>query len=437
MGSCGNASLCDSWHAYVYGNSTFYPRYQADPDISGTGVSVWLPRLETRLTGKVIIAFIATGAILLCLLSLHNILHARESAQTNLVDQWVYTALGLLPLGLAVSPQAGQFWDPIITTLVLSLSDQMLLTGLSMLMAAYTLHCTMSVYHAGIVLDLAWFASVAHLLTLGHIHRKMQGRDRLRNSRVILMVLMAILLLINTFFLGHWATFISGPFNAQCLWDDMRQKGNVFGGEPLPVMTTNLVLILALYTIAVIQFYPHLSAYFEQCLFTRPQRFLQAWRSRVSNMPHRGKETHSMIRALIFIAEKWHFLCTEFIRTLLTSMSVSFVVNLACFVWGVKNIFVDREAPHRERHRFSDIPMEGNENRMGFGQIVPILLLTSTVLTAIEAYEGRMKDPPIFKGTLCLLTQRTKSGVEASKYSGCRRAYYREGTVHHFQSHRS
>ena len=343
---------------------------------------------------KVLVAFIGTGAILLCLLTIHIVLNARASAQKSAIDYWVYTAVGLLPLGLELPPHLGEFWDPIITTLILSLSDQMLLTGLSMMIAAFTLHCSISVYHAGIVLDLAWFASGAHLLTLRYLHKRLQDRSNLRNSRVVLIVLMGILLLTYTFLFGHWAAYESGPFNAQCLWDDMRRRKNVFAGEPLTIMVTNVILIFLVYTIAIIQFHEPTSDLFDRWLHAKPRQWLQKSRAGGTGPPRSGP-FRRVVQVLLCIVENLHLLLVGSVKAILVSMSFAFVMSFFWFAWGVKNIFEDRQRPFREQDRFHDHdddnnnPMEGSEDKLGFGQIVPILLLISTVLVAIEAYEGK------------------------------------------------
>jgi len=55
-------------------------------------------------------------------------------------------------------------------------------------------------------------------------------------------------------------------------------------------------------------------------------------------------------------------------------------VCVAAFIYGLVGLFQDRNIP-REK-------MDSDENLMTFGQIVPILLLSSTILVAREAYEG-------------------------------------------------
>ena len=49
---------------------------------------------------------------------------------------------------------------------ILALSDQQLVTGLSVLLAGYIKHCDISVYSFQITTALAWFSCTTHLATL-------------------------------------------------------------------------------------------------------------------------------------------------------------------------------------------------------------------------------------------------------------------------------
>ena len=306
------------------------------------------------------------------------------------------------PGALKVMPATSSFWVPVVTTVILSLSDQMLLAGLSMMIAGFTLHCSISVYHAGIVIDLAWFAAGAHLLTLGLLHRRMKGRERLRTSRVILMIVMAAFLIANTISQGHWAWFDSGPFNAQCPWNDILEKGNVFGGEPKTIMVTNLVLIFVLYSLAIASFYSKPSVWLDQWLRVRPRRGLRSLRGNLRERRRAQEKTRScssrlkrqpyiMIEGIMYALSKMHSASVLFVQGFFGSVCIAFVLDVFWFAWGVKNITEDRRIPSKEASRFlPHTPMEGDEQRMGFGQIIPILLLGSTVFVAIEAYEGKV-----------------------------------------------
>lgn len=81
--------------------------------------------------------------------------------------------------------------------LILAISDQQLVTGLAMLIGAFSqLNCGISFYHWQVATTLAWFASITHLATLPFLQEFLQRRKFLLCLRVMLMSGVAIMLAI-------------------------------------------------------------------------------------------------------------------------------------------------------------------------------------------------------------------------------------------------
>ena len=80
--------------------------------------------------------------------------------------------------------------------LILALSDQQLVTGMAVLIAGYISPCSMSLYHFNIVAALGWFSSTVHLSTLTILRVYFIEHPRLRNWRVISMLVVFGLLAI-------------------------------------------------------------------------------------------------------------------------------------------------------------------------------------------------------------------------------------------------
>ena len=68
------------------------------------------------------------------------------------------------------------------------------------------------------------------------------------------------------------------------------------------------------------------------------------------------------------------------VSTCLSSRWFLMLSDFAWFAFGLVNLVYDRRIPASE--------VDGNENELTFGQIVPLLLLGSIVLVFKEAYEG-------------------------------------------------
>ena len=80
--------------------------------------------------------------------------------------------------------------------LILALSDQQLVTGMAVLIAGYISPCSMSLYHFNIIAALGWFSSTVHLSTLTILRVYFIEHPRLRNWRVISMLVVFGLLAI-------------------------------------------------------------------------------------------------------------------------------------------------------------------------------------------------------------------------------------------------
>lgn len=79
------------------------------------------------------------------------------------------------------------------------MSDQQLVTGLSILISAYSrLNCGISVYHWKLIATTAWFSSATHLATLLFLRQYLQRNRYLWYVRVLLMTSLAVMLAIAT-----------------------------------------------------------------------------------------------------------------------------------------------------------------------------------------------------------------------------------------------
>ncbi len=71
-----------------------------------------------------------------------------------------------------------------IEKLILALSDQQLVAGLAILIAAYIGRCSTTLYHFYIVVSFAWFSSTVHLSTLAVLRVYLINHPRVRDWRV-------------------------------------------------------------------------------------------------------------------------------------------------------------------------------------------------------------------------------------------------------------
>ena len=328
---------------------------------------------------QVITTFAASALIALCL-SFANLVFTASDAASNYADRWIY--LGVRSVcAVRFTPEVQEFWIPIIEKVILSVSDQQLLTGIAVLIAGFWTHCSISVYHFSLVNDLAFFSSLVHMITLDVLQSYLRAKKTVRNWRVVLMSCTALSLIASCVMEGHKYWFDSWSYDAQCLFDDL--IGNI-GGGPAYWMKINIFLIGFYYIPNVLLLYGPPSRFLKVWFLEKPVDALsQALRSSKSRWSHSRFALARLISILYglqlvaIITLRWTYLI---LITLLTSRYANFTHNLFWFGYSMWGIVIDRRIPPSE--------MDGSENVMSFGQIVPILLLSSTLFVFREAYDG-------------------------------------------------
>ena len=284
-----------------------------------------------------------------------------------------------------ISDSKRNFWIPIIEKLVLSLSDQQLLTGLAVLIASFWTHCSISVYHFALVNDLAWFSSSVHVTTLSVLRQYLHDNTLLRNWRVALMTILALLLVASTIMEGHREWFDSWPYDAQCLFSNL--SGNI-GGAPRYWMLVGLTLISINYPLSIIPLFDRPMEFVDKWLYKKPRaasdqaaKRLKEYSSHTTSPDlFKGRMRRFAYTLVLLIVRGLS--CTYFaLLALIGSNICILVLDIFWFAFSLWSIIGDRDIPSSE--------INGDENAMTFGQIMPILLLSSVVLVFWEAYAGR------------------------------------------------
>lgn len=330
---------------------------KADPDIAGIGT---------------IVSFAVTGLLNLGLAFAYLVIDNKWNAQASRIDKWVSSTLGRRNYS-TVTQKKRNFWLRVIQKVVLALSDQQLLTGLAILIAGLCQLCSISVYHFSVVSDLAWFSSSVHFTTLGILegYFREEKRRTYRNWRVILMCVMCMLMVATLVMQGHKAWSESWNSPAQCLINDL--VGNV-SGLPAFWMFFNILLLLYGYTSTILYLYESCSVYVHTWLFENPAKCLYR---NIEHYRHRGQR--HFYSALLANVLRFIHLLLLLIQEVFYSQCISTIFDVLWFSLGLHWILTDRTIPASE--------IDGNENELTFGQIVPILLLSSTILTMREAYD--------------------------------------------------
>jgi hypothetical protein len=261
------------------------------------------------------------------------------------------------------------------------LSDQQIVAGIAVLVAAIIGLAephpdSIRIYHFSIVSDLAWFSSNTHLLSLLVLvsyddsvksgikirskHKLRSRRNRcLRTTRIAFMLILAVLLLYTCYISGYENWYDEFQCPTKCVMAGQK------GGEPRQWMIVNFVAVIYGYSIHIFM----LSRSARILWVTHTNSFLRPKAS------HRHTQLTKTAMRIPFLL--WHFLASE----------VVMVAEIcAWFGLGVYWVMSDRIIAHG----LMDASEIDKEDRMGFGQLVPLILLVLPFMQLFESYSSRV-----------------------------------------------
>ena len=286
-----------------------------------------------------------------------------------------------------------KIYSEILFDVVVTLSDQQLVTGIAMLLAGIIgirdgSPGSMSVYHFSLVSDLAWLSSNTHLASLLVVRayrnsrkpedqREDQNPNTIitgnrfggflpRTIRIILMAVQAMLLLYCSYRLGYIGIYVQFRCPIACT------DPKISGGVPRDWKIVNFVFILYSYPLQILQSFETPSEYWNQRL--RPK--IVDSKSLPSTSTQQKGNWKSKARRLVWPG-LWYFLASE---------AVEIAQLIVWFVLGIYWVTGDRVAGQQVME-----PGEiETENRLGFGQLVPLVLLILPLIQFLDSYEGNV-----------------------------------------------
>ena len=282
---------------------------------------------------------------------------------------------------------------------VLALSDQQLVTGLAVLIAAFTNRCTRSMYHFQIIASLAWFSSTTHLATLTVLRVYLINHAQIRHWRVATMLVILSLL-------GFSQVLVYGNVDSsrpvQCYFRNKEELLASLGPDNNSGIVV-LSLLAIFYTKGIIRLY---SADPEWSILTglvesirnftvkltggRRYRYRRLEKIIVAFSRESRADQGVMIRKisryqrLARVRYKSRFML---VMVLAGELSQSFLGELLTLLFGV-SYGITQVVISRQNTPSAGIT--GNQNAVGFGQLVPLLLLGLPMLAVGEIFSGKL-----------------------------------------------
>jgi len=260
----------------------------------------------------------------------------------------------------------------------MAISDQQIITGLAILGAAINSLSkrTITVYHFNMVTDMGWVSSNIHLMSLCVMRHILETRpgDYISQSkaislvprtvRIVAMMAHAVVLLYCAKVSGYelWNEKLNCP--ALCV------AGGKRAGTPWKQMIVTYVFVIQSYTFQIVRVIPTMTNFWA----TRGQVWLEKKDMKMAQQVYGRKIAtwaYSIAREIVVVA--WYLFTSD----------VEFVLEMmAWYGLGLYWTFTDRDDGHKHMDE-GEIMIE---NRVGFGQLVPMLLLLLALLGCVEAY---------------------------------------------------
>jgi hypothetical protein len=344
----------------------------SNPDIAGIGVCItpafccWRFELTQQ---QILLAFLITACTVVLLAILAYAGGCLPEHHLRRVDRHIFRAN---------SRNEDSRWRKVIERVMMSLSDQQLVTGLAILVAGYheMTSNNLDLYHWHMIVWLALLSSSVHIASLTLLRDVFNKNPVLRNFRVAGMLILLVLLATAT-----WPTRkgLSGLWlPAKCCWAQSRWLDNMFtsmfrGFDPSWCIA--LVMLLFAYAWKLSQLFQPSRSWIRKWLVAKPQAATERLMRRIvlSAMPR--WLTWPAYRLLTV-----YYLTFAVYAEVAESFAASILFLLVSLPYGITSIVVTRRVISPETR--------SGENSLTFGQLVPLLLLMLPVMAALELSTG-------------------------------------------------
>lgn len=265
-----------------------------------------------------------------------------------------------LPLMRRWTPEKKEFWCRVLDRLILGFSDQQLITGFAMILIGLAKVRTIHLYHFSLILCLAMLSCSIHMTSVLTLRRYFQDHPEVAKVRIVIMLIFALLL-------SGGLLYSKGPMFGASQINKIKCPVECSWSQDLstPLISIFFICLLWLcYTAAIAYIFPNAEVFLMNAevfltkwLYTEPLEFLERL------IPHRGLRENVMR-----------------FRPKSTKL---FLPHVLQFLWALISIFLTISIRlHGSKY------VAGSEARLGFGQLLSLLLILIPALGAFEVYCG-------------------------------------------------
>ncbi len=269
------------------------------------------------------------------------------------------------------------------TSFVLALGDQQLITGFAILAAGWVRSSQETLYHYGLIIDLAWISITAQNYTLITLSEHLETHHEMRSWRCVLMIANFVMLFPALFYSGSWTWNDGVAYPAKCEFDAIHRDPSLFAGKPAAMACLNMFILVTIYvesTEALFPgvFYPMTACYRAQIRPHLVRFFSPCTRSYIRLVRSHEFQTRKLLRALqgcmLMLCRFFHMLWKIY-QARAFGVIILQALWFSLSNWGIW-----------DRRRLAHEIMEGDEDRWGFGQLVAVWFVVLPLWSFMNTY---------------------------------------------------
>ncbi|KAI8938423.1 hypothetical protein NX059_004316 [Plenodomus lindquistii] len=361
------------------------PPLRPNPELSGIGV----------VLGFSISAYLTIILLLLHYLTVHDFERANSQGRryANPVDHGILSFVR----GRLISWTPSRRFEYAMEKSVLILSDLNLVTGIGLLVAAYSqIRCGISAYHWQIMVFEAWFANFSFISAMNFLDAYLQSNRSMRIIRVFSIFILATLLIAallptgSNMWLNQYPNDGEGFYpslSTSCFYKELSMKGFRRRSPNLWSMAFSVVVIVVSYVHCIFRLFEPIAETSRICTRQWPAAKVKRTLHFLETKSEDGRIS-SCLWNMPYLITYAGFTTARAFYDIAESMLLEIIWLTFAMAWGTIKIWTTRQSV---TYNFDGLNYTQNhevleENVWSFGQTLPLILLLLPLLSMAQAY---------------------------------------------------